>query len=247
MLHRHLFFSLLFFILTGPAPLSAQTWTSELYDGARLEVDTTTNKPRLHSPEGADVPLWDGVHQLRDGTTVIVRDGVMVPNEQVLELRDQYPPKQGFVGEAGLVCQQLVRKVCGFDDECSDALGCTHARQLQQFADEELQERERPGFSARFIETPSLCREALQNEAYFKPCNKGRQGGKPTPCAELVTKVCGDADQCAKRAACRPAKDLLNREYTERLSSAEPGTEAPASGQCRQAVKDSGFFAACSP
>jgi hypothetical protein len=247
MLHRHLILSLPILIVTGPGALLAQTWTSELYDGARLEVDTTTNKPRLYSPDGAEVPLWDGVHQLRDGTTVTVREGVMVPNEQVLELRDQYPRKEGFVGEAELACQQLVRKACGFDDECSDAVVCAHARQLRQFADEELQERERPGFSARFIETPSQCREALQNEAYFKPCNKGQQGGKPTPCAELVTKVCGDGDQCATRAACRPAKDLLDREYKERLSSATPGTESPASGQCRQALQDNGFFAACSP
>ena len=248
MLHRHLILSLSLVTLTASGPALAETWTSELSRGGQIEVDPATNKPWISTPEGAHVPLWNGVYRLQDGSSVTVREGVMVPNEEVLQLRDQYRPEKAFVGEPGSSCDQLVRKVCGFDNECSDAEGCAHAKQLQQFADEEMQERNRPGFASRFVEVPGQCREALQNEALFKPCNKGSAGGKPTPCAELVNKVCGDADQCAEQAACRPAKDLFDREYAERLSSSEPsGGEAPTSEQCRQALKDNAFFAPCSP
>lgn len=248
MLHRHLTLSLSLVALVGSAPVFADTWSGELSRGGQIEVDPATNKPWISTPEGAHVPLWDGVHRLQDGSTVTVREGVMVPNEEVLRLRDDYRPEKAFVGEAGSACDKLVRKVCGFENECSDAQGCAHAKQLQQFADEEMQERTRPGFASRFVEVPGQCREALQNAEYFKPCNKGLAGGKPTPCAELVNKVCGDVDQCGSAVSCQPAKDLLNREYAERLSSSEPGGgEAPTSGQCRQALKDSGFFAPCNP
>jgi len=248
MLQRFLVLTLTALTLEGWAPVSGQTWTSELSYGARIEVDTTTNKPMFYSPEGAQVPLWDGVHQLKDGRTVTVRDGVMVPNEQVLDLQRGYPTEKGFVGEVESACEWLVRKVCGFDNECSDRVGCAHARQLQAFALEEFEERSRLGLSARFIEAPSQCREALRNEELFEPCNKDRMGGKKTPCGELVTKVCGDQDQCAGRAVCGPAKDLLEREFAERLAgAASTGVELPTSGQCQQALKEDGFFPSCSP
>jgi hypothetical protein len=248
MLHRNLVLVLFGVSLAGWGPVSSRTWEGELYGGGRVEVDTATNKPVYHGPEGAQVPLWDGVHQLQDGRTITVRDGVMVPNEQVLDLRHGFAKEEGFVGETESSCEQLVRKVCGFADECSDAPGCAHARQLRQFAREELDERSEPGYSARFIEVPGQCREALRNEELFQPCNKDLAGGKPTPCAKLVAKVCGDRGQCAGRPSCGPAKQLLDREYAERLASPDTGAdEVPTSVQCRQALEDDGFFSACSP
>ena len=111
MLHRYLNFSLSFVALLASGPVLPESWTSELSRGGHIEVDPATNKPWISTPEGAHVPLWNGVHRLQDGSTVTVREGVMVPNEEVLQLRDHYRTEKAFVGEPGFSCDQLVRKV----------------------------------------------------------------------------------------------------------------------------------------
>ena len=244
---RHLFFiSILVLGSTLPSVTAwAGTWDSELRSGGRIEVDPTTNKARLYSPEGANVPLWNGVHQLQDGSTVIVRDGVMVPNEEVLDLRDDWARDQRIAEEGKGYCGILVRKACGFDNECSDASICGQARQLLQFAEEERQERSRPGFSARFLELPGQCREALENESYFKPCNKDTSGGEPTFCAQLVHKVCGTEDACGDTQICVTVRELLDREYRERLTSEGPGGFAPSAEICQKALTETSFFPDC--
>lgn len=224
----------------------AGTWGSNLQGGGHIEVDSTTNKATLYNQQGASVPLWDGVHRLEDGSTVIIRDGVMVPNEEVLELRDEWSREQRVASEQGqAVCTKLVRKVCGLGDECASSPACTLARQLREFAEEEERERARPGFSARFLELPGQCREGLDKEAYFKPCNKETSGGERTPCAQLVSKVCGVQGGCAKTDSCGMARSLLDREYEERLAAEDPHASVPGSEICEQALSQGGYFSAC--
>ena len=221
-------------------------WGGDLVGGGHIEVDPTTNKATLYNPEGATVPMWDGVHRLDDGNTVIIRDGVMVPNEDILELRDDWVRDRRVAVEEGLApCDVLVRKVCGFGDECSGSSMCGQARQLLEFAAEEQRERSLPGFAARFLELPGQCREALSNEAYFKPCNKEMSVGEPTQCARLVGRVCGEGNRCGEADICASARELLEREYEERLAAEDPQAPTPVSEICAQALAEGSYFSAC--
>jgi len=233
-------------ILLGFSAASvADNWSSKLQDGSRIEVDPSTNKAIIHSPQGAEVPLWDGVHQLANGSTVTVRSGVMVPNEQVLGLRDEYRGDQAFEQQGPALCRILVRKVCGFHDECGDGSVCAQARQLLEFSEQELQEQAAPGYSSRFIETPSQCREALQRETYFVPCNKGRIRGERTACGVLADRVCGAQEQCAGSLSCIPAQQLVDMEFEERLAAENPDAPTPSTRQCQQGLENDAFFLAC--
>jgi len=227
------------------AALAEQVWQGQLTGGGRVEVDPATNKPTYYSGNGAAAPLWDGVHQLEDGSTVIVRQGVMVPNEEVLGLRKAPPPERAAAVDAASLCEQLVRKVCGFGDECAAGDACGNARQLLRFAEEEREELSSPGGAVRFRETPWQCREALLKESYFKPCNKGMIGGQLTPCGELRNKVCGAGGECEGAPACEAADQLVDRELTERLESADPTVSPPTTQQCVTALGDVEHFAAC--
>ena len=65
-------------------PVQADDWGARLSDGSGVEVDASTHRAwRLE--DGRRTPLWDGVHRLEDGSVVIVRDGVAVPNPDMLE------------------------------------------------------------------------------------------------------------------------------------------------------------------
>ena len=228
-------------------PVLAQSWDSKLYDGSRIEVDVSTNKATHYGADGSVVPLWNGVHELEDGRTVIVRDGVMVPNQEVLSLRREPWREEDFIQKGFLACDKLVRKACGLGDECAGATGCGHARSLRSYAEQELEESSKPGFGARFVEVPGQCRDAMLNEALFPPCNKELAGGELTPCAQLVRRICGDQQQCAERASCRAVRDLLEREYDERLTAGNPEAAEPTSKQCREALADNQFSIPCTP
>lgn len=239
---------LLGFLVCLPAsPVVAQSWDSQLYDGSRIEVDVSTNKATHYGADGSVVPLWNGVHELEDGRTVIVRDGVMVPNREVLSLRQEPWREEDFIQQGFLACDKLVRKACGLADECADASGCGHARSLRTFAEQELEESSKPGFGARFAAVPAQCRDALLNETLFPPCGKEFAGGELTPCAQLVRRICGDQQQCRERASCQAVRDLLEREYDERLANGSMDAAEPTSEQCRMALADDQFAVPCAP
>lgn len=227
------------------APAIAQSWDSQLVDGSRIKVDVTTNKATHYGPDGSVVPLWDGVHELEDGRTVTVRDGVMVPNLEVLNLRSEPRPEETRIQEGLAVCDKLVRKACGLGDECADAAGCGHAQSLREYAEQERDEADKPGYGTRFFAVPGQCRDGLANEALFPACNKGLSGGQPTPCGELVAQVCGDQQQCSASASCIMARELLEREYGERLDAGDGETPAPTSELCREAMSDQGVSRPC--
>lgn len=227
------------------APVVAQSWDTQLNDGSRIEVDVTTNKATHYGADGSVVPLWDGVHELQDGRTVIVRDGVMVPNREVLGLRQEPWRQEDFIQQGFLACDKLVRKACGLGDECADTEGCRHAHSLREYADQESAESTQPGYGARFVEVPGQCRDALANEELFPACNKELLGGEPTPCAKLVRMICGEQQQCGDSASCQAVKDLLDREYDERLTNGDGEGEVPTSVQCREALTDNQFSVPC--
>ncbi len=224
-------------ILTAiPLGSMAQSWESQLQDGSRIRVDPNTNRGTVVTPDGARTQLWDGVHRLRDGSEITVRSGVVVPNKEILDIQRGLPPARRQAQEAGVSpCRKLELMVCGPGDECAEREACSQARQLVRFEKEEKEDSV-PGFE----QAPQQCRDALQLEDYFKPCLV-----QSTPCQELVAKVCGAGGQCAERPACEPAKQLLDMEKQERLSSRDPSAGGFSSGQCRKALQDEEFFAAC--
>ncbi len=225
----------------------AQTWEGRLQDGSRVQVDPSTNRPVVRSPQGVVTPLWDGVHRLKDGRAITVREGVMVPNKEVIGLRRDRPAPttQAFVVSTASPCVVLVRKVCGLYDECAQQRACAHARQLRDIGLDEERELAAAGGSGGFIRTPAQCTEALRDEAFFVPCQQRHEGGRATPCGRLVNKVCGTDNRCAGDAGCALARQLFDLEYQDRLTSIQPERITEAGKQCRQASADDGGFAAC--
>ncbi len=222
-------------LISIPIVSMAQTWESQLQDGSRIRVDPNTNRGTVVTPDGARTQLWDGVHRLQDGSEITVRSGVVVPNKAILDIQRGLPPARSLREEAGVSpCRQLESLVCGPGDECADGEACGQARQLVRFEKEE-KEDSIPGFE----QAPQQCRDALQLTDYFKPCL-----AQSSPCQELVVKVCGASGQCANRPACEPARQLLEMDKQERLSSTDP-SGGFSSGQCRKALQDEDFFAAC--
>jgi hypothetical protein len=213
-----------------------------LKDGGRLQVDRTTMRPIVQTPQGTTVQLWDGVHRLEDGTTVTVRSGVVVPTQQMLE-----PPAPVPVpAEEPSHCLVLLRKTCGLHDECESQESCGHARQLLQMErDEHAEHRGSAIGPAGWLETTRQCEQALADGEFFKACNLPQRGSVASPCERLVDKVCGRTGACEGAPACGPAHQLLDGEYDERAASLYPDAITDTSGQCRQALQDQEFFLPC--
>ncbi len=225
----------------------AQSWEGQLQDGGRVQVDPRTNRPVVRTPGGVVTPLWDGVHRLEDGRSITVREGLMVPNREVIELRRELPGSkpQPFVVSGAAPCLVLVRKVCGLENECLDQAACDHATQLRQFGLEEERELAAAGASRGFMQTPAQCAEALRDEAFFVPCKRRQLGTAPTPCGQLVSKVCGAGNGCAGQPGCKLARQLFDLEYQDRLESLQPARITESGKQCQQALVDQRSFAAC--
>ncbi len=221
----------------------AESWTGTLRDGSVIRVDPETHRPMRYY-EGGVAPLWNGVHQLDDGSVVTVREGAAVPTEAMIRAwRGATAPPAAF---AERYCDQLVRKACGFHQECSVDQPCVLARQLLRMESEErrrapVAEGVRPA-----TESSLRCHESLGNDGAFPRCAKARPNEKETPCRALVERVCGASSQCAKAPACDPASQLLKMELDERLVSADPDAPTPTGLQCEE-VRDNEFFAPCQP
>jgi hypothetical protein len=215
--------------ITAPCALG-QAWTSRLQDGSRIEVDPRTNRAMVYSPNGVVTP---------------VRSGVMVPNREVLELRQGAPatPGRAFVAGHSSPCVTLVRKVCGLHEECAAQPACSYAKQLRSIELDE--QRGGPGSSGGLLETPSQCADALQDEEFFVPCGLRRRDRSPTACQRLVDKVCGTGNQCANSSGCPLARQLMEMEYQDRLSSVNPEAITDSGRQCQGAFADKDLFAPC--
>jgi len=227
-------------LIASTGPVGASSWTGTLQDGSVLKVDPDSHRAMRYY-KGGVTPLWDGTHRLEDGSVVIVRDGQAVPTESMMN---------SWAGEPGSepsmrtrYCDQLVRKVCGFHDECRQGQPCILARQL--LAMEREQQRRTPVEAGSWPHVPSSgeCQDALANPA-FPACGSSTPGAEQTACRKLVEKVCGDADQCAAHKACNPARQLLQMESDERLRSADPQALTPTGAECEKAM-DNAFFEPC--
>lgn len=227
-------------LLFGTGDVHAGSWSSTLQDGSEIQVDRTSRRA-VRQIDGRSAPLWDGTHRLEDGSVVIVRDGQAVPTEAMMNTWAAEPGSEPRMQNR--FCDQLVRKVCGFKDECSRAQPCVLARQLLGM--EREQQRRVPIGSGPSPQTESSseCRDALANPS-FPACADSVPEAKDTACRKLVTKVCGDFGQCDSTKACGPARQLLQMENEERLASADPDAMTSTGAECEKAM-DKVFFELC--
>lgn len=227
-------------LVAAVGPIRAAVWTGTLQDGSVLKVDPGSRRAMRYY-NGGVAPLWNGTHRLQDGSVVIVRDGHAVPTESMMNDWRGEPGSEPSMRTR--FCDQLVRKACGFHNECSRSQPCILARQLLGM--EREQQRRAPigaGYRPQTL-SGDECRGALSNPA-FPVCSASTPGPEQTACKKLVDKVCGDADQCVAGKACNPARQLLRMESDERLQSADPQALTPTGAECEKAM-DNAFFEPC--
>lgn len=218
----------------------AQSWTGSLERGGVVSIDPTTNKATIYSNQGS-TQLWDGTHRLQDGSVIIVEEGVVTSGGGGEQMTAPPVAVESSAALASSACVELVIKVCGFNGECSDNPACSPARQLMELEKDEAWQTRSKGPN----KTSGECRKALANESYFKRCEMKRQSESPTDCERLVSRVCGNKNECANTAACSPAQQLLAMETQERLASRTPERPTYTSLKCRDALAASNFFKRC--
>ena len=218
----------------------AGPWSRAGERGEPISIDPSTQRATITGADGTSRPLWDGVHRLEDGRTLIIRSGVVV--QDVDMSASKHEPMQIEAGpEAVSPCVALTRRVCGVKGECEKASACELAKQLQRFEDEERQER--PDIPPQTV--LRQCRDALSNPTTFPGCPANAALSDDSPCKALLKRVCGKANECGDGSACKAARQLGDMEIDERLSAAQPELNPRAAGQCTQALLDKDFFLPC--
>lgn len=162
---------------------------------AEIPVATPLSEPvPAPAPESASAPinppaqpLWDGVHQLPDGSTVTIKSGIVIPNSHAEE-----PPAPATVNKAKVVqsepwegqpivgdspCQQLVAQVCGRQDQCAASSACSLARQSLKLEQEERSHSwgtKAQGWGNIEYMTPTSgqCLASLKDQEFFKACGQ---------------------------------------------------------------------------
>jgi hypothetical protein len=151
-------------------PANAAGWTSILEDGSTVTVDPETNRATVNR-NGVETQLWDGAHRMQDGSSLITNHGIAVPNESIIESRRPPPPKTEEWQDVNIVgyspCEQLVRQVCGQQDQCADVEACDLARQLLEM---ETQERNDSSNRNLMTYTSGQCLKAIRDKANFGIC-----------------------------------------------------------------------------
>lgn len=223
-----------------PVSASAQPWQSRLQGGSEVSVDPNTRRA-VGTINGRQRPLWDGVHRLEDGSTLIVRDGIAVPTAPMVQQWDaRSKPEPAFQYH---YCKQLVRKTCGFDEGCDSSDACLRARSLVgDEAREQLALDQRRTADAQTA-TGERCQQALSDPS-FPACESPTDHADNNRCQALVERVCGAEDGCLSSPACDAAKQLQVLEAEERLVNADPSALSLTGGQCLEAMTNA-FFEPC--
>lgn len=158
-------------------PAAAQ-WSGQLEGGGEVSVDRTTNRATVNR-DGVNSQLWDGVHTLKDGSTITIHSGQIVPNESIIRSRQlaeqpeqsDQPPWAGkpIVGQSP--CQLLVQRVCGTGGRCQKTEACSAAQQLLKMEWQQRRGSGNPGYT-----TPGSgqCQNAESDTEFFASCMPGR-------------------------------------------------------------------------
>jgi hypothetical protein len=158
------------------APQAAQ-WSAPLKSGGTVTVDPETNRATVRK-NGVETQLWDGIHQLEDGSALTIRSGTAVPNKAILRARKLPTKPEPAEADKWLgtpivgysPCERLVRRVCGVNQGCSSAKACDPARQLLSIEQNEREANDSPNYT-----TPASgqCQQADQDRVYFATCAQG--------------------------------------------------------------------------
>lgn len=201
-------------------------WQGALQDGSRITIDPSTNKA-MRSQDGETTPLWNGVHRLNNGAVIIVRDGVVVRDETIIEAQQELERNR-----LNVACMQLVTKVCGPHNECDSSPSCDPARQLLAMEREELNS----SWSGAARESSTLCLEALTNETYFKTCTRRDARSGKTACERLADRVCGKEGACQASQGCDAAQQLISMEQQDLFEF--PGDPSKTTSQCQELLDE---------
>jgi hypothetical protein len=247
--------------------VGAADWSAPLLGGGKVKVDPRTNRATIVR-DGVETQLWDGVHRLQDGSSIIIHSGQAIPNTAILRSRrlpeePEHSTAEQWIGvpiSGYSPCERLARRVCGVNQECTGVTSCDLARQLLQLERQERDANDSPNYMTY---SSGQCQEANQDKAFFATCGQepapgraamstrrmGERGGQqpPSGCRLLVDKVCGAQGACSDKAACDAARQLL--EMAEEVAveqTASTGAVAnPVEHQCVEALNDEGFFEPC--
>ena len=155
-----------------------EPWTGVYRSGGEVRVDPRTNRATINR-NGVESQLWDGVHQLDDGSTITTRSGQVVPNREIIDSRRQppVPPEvtrpQPVDMWAGVPifrqspCEKLVERVCGINRTCADSEACSMSRQLLNFENHERAANRMHNLMTR---ASGECLEADTDDTYFTSC-----------------------------------------------------------------------------
>ena len=141
-----------------------------LEDGGAVTVDPNTNRATV-TQDGVTTPLWDGTHQMQDGSILIINQGISVPGDPVTETRQQPLPEAEKWEGAPIVgyspCEKLARHVCGKKNQCEQTQGCNLAQQL---LDMEQKERAASENRNRMTYTSGQCQTMASDAETFPLC-----------------------------------------------------------------------------
>jgi len=161
--------------------LQAAEWSAPLKSGGTVTVDPETNRATVRR-NGMETQLWDGIHQLEDGSTLTIRSGTAVPNKDILRARKLPSEPEPSEAERWLgtpivgysPCERLVRRVCGVNQACGSSKGCDPARQLLSIEQNERKANDSPNYT-----TPASgqCQQADRDRDYFVTCAQGAAPG----------------------------------------------------------------------
>lgn len=152
--------------------VQAAGWETRLQGGGAVRVDPESNRATV-TRNGINVPLWDGVHKLDNGSTLTIRSGIAVPNKAILGARATRPVGPESVDWEGpeivgdSPCEKLVHKTCGPLDQCLRTRECRPARQLLATERRERQASQHP---ERMTFSSLQCQNATEDGTFYPPC-----------------------------------------------------------------------------
>ena len=159
-------------LAAGAFTAQAGNWSTRMLNGNEVMVDPNTNRATV-TVEGITTQLWEGTHRLQDGSILVIRNGIAVPNKKILETRELPVPEPAEWEDLPIVgyspCEKLVRRVCGKEGQCVDARGCNPSQQLLSM---ERQERESSSNRNLMTYTSGQCLKAENDQEFFASCKQ---------------------------------------------------------------------------
>jgi hypothetical protein len=159
-------------LAAGAFTAQAGSWSTRMLNGNEVVVDPNTNRATVNV-DGVTTQLWEGTHRMQDGSVLIIRNGIAVPNKNILESRELPVPEPAEWEDLPIVgyspCEKLVRRVCGKEGQCVDAKDCDLSQQLLSM---ERQERETSNNRNLMTYTSGQCLKADRDKEFFASCNQ---------------------------------------------------------------------------